>query len=1160
MKELEAALDAYEPKALKAGKEMKAQYEKSLAAVQDRVKVVEAHADDKDLEAETGKVFQILKDIAKQASTRHYAETTYRFEFLEDALVAFETALAKKQMVEAEYEAALSALQTRTAPLSVMSNYEKLKDGYTKICDRLEKMKALGEEKKFAEGLKLAEPLNKAIDTFIAAFEKLDAAARGDLDKVVPQMRAQYDAIAKKLAPSTEVANLAKQVGDDVRWLETMVGDGMYSTASGSTDKIQKDLDKLEELNAFKLADEAIVERLGLLSMNAGRTEEKLKTLNDKAFELAAKIDELASKEDYKGALKLVAPTEKALDAYEAELAKVEESDKVFAKECIGPLRARYDAIAGNLAPDPEVKDLAKEVETGLKTLEAAVNGHRYSNARKEEPKVSKDLDKLEEMNPYKLADEAIYQRMKAITWPSGDEEEQLKALSDKSGELGAQMDKLAEKGDYKGALKLAGPLNKVLDDYEAEFAKVQNREADAKERLRALQSEFDAESGDLADLQDVRDKAAEIEALLKEIDTAINDGKYDLAREKEPLFAKLITELVELNNPVRVAFMQDLQEFERKLAIPLDPPTKDLKDLQKYILKGSKEMNTQAAKKDYEAAAATLSRLTGLLNDLAAQCFAHEDKIMKEYDDALDKLQERTAPLSVMSNYEQLRKEYDKICDQLEKYKALGDEDKCEEALKLVDPLNKAIDSFIAKFEKLDGAARGKLEPIVPKMRAQYDAIAADLSPVSEVTTLAKTVGGDVKWLETMLGDGMYSTALQSLERIPADLDRLEGLNAYKLADEAIFQRMKAITWPSSDADEKLSALSNKASELGAQMDTLGEKEDYKGAVKLAGPINKALDAYEAAYEKARAADEKFAKECIGPLRAEYESIASDLASATEVKDLAKKADNGLKRIEAAINGHRYGDAREEEPKVRELLDQLRPLNDYMIEREELQPELDEFNDKSDYEELLKAENQKVWTLQDKMDTAADKGDYAAAMKFAESLSTAITEYLEAYKTTDEQTEFLLKKALPDLKDNFDTAWDVPLPSKEMNDLADRIQEEIGDIDDSVAKKDFAEAQDTFQIASDLLDELMKLGKDPKRKKLLKAYDNLADRVANAEVSDDPALKQDQKAIQSAYDDVKKLAGEGDYKNAGKQLDKVNKLMDAYAAKLKEVETKAAA
>ena len=303
MKELEAALDAYEPKALKAGKELKAEYEKSLAAVQERVKVVEAHADDKDLEEETGKVFQLLKEIAKQASTRDYAETTYRFEFLEDALVAFETALAKKLETKAEFEAALSALQTRTAPLSVMSNYEKLKDGYTKICDRLEKMKGLGEEKKFAEGLKLAEPLNKAIDAFIAAFEKLDAAARGDLDKVVPQMRSQYDSIAKKLAPSTEVANLAKLVGDDVRWLETMVGDGAYSTASGSKDRIQKDLDKLEELNAFKLADEAIVERLGLLSMNAGRTEEKLKTLNDKAFELAAKMDELASKEDYKDRL-----------------------------------------------------------------------------------------------------------------------------------------------------------------------------------------------------------------------------------------------------------------------------------------------------------------------------------------------------------------------------------------------------------------------------------------------------------------------------------------------------------------------------------------------------------------------------------------------------------------------------------------------------------------------------------------------------------------------------------------------------------------------------------------------------------------------------------------------------------------------------------------
>ncbi len=941
-----------------------------------------------------------------------------------ERLGAFETnAMWDQEELLNQYGEALAKIEGRLEEVSDNQDHKDLKDIAAKVFKLFKEMQVEAKDECYDLALDLAERVNQEIDLFMGELEKTRAATDAD------------EAAAPAAGQSAGDTKTAKQLKAKKSEYEKIRG-GIWDRLNG----IQVDGER-----------------------------EDLKKDKDKIDKVIDSMEAKAEDEDYDAAIDLANQVNTALDGYVAERDRKIADEKKRAEEILGALQTEYDSVAGTLAQDKQVQDMAKQIRIMLGDMRSLIASREYKHVALNEPEASKLLGELAPLNSFRLADKEVEACLSLFSMEANRKDAVLKKHSDKACKIAPRFDKLGEKGDYKGALKVAEQIKAEAELFRQRLEEIETTEkSKAVEGHRALRSEFDSLT--LFPDKEVTDQAKKAETALEKMNAAINRHDYQEGAALYPETDKLITNLGLLS---------------------------DYKTVNKEVEDCLGVLSLEANRKDK------------VLN-------AHSGKASK-------------------------------IAAQMDKLANKGD---YPGATKLAEPFKAEFALFEQRLQEIETREKSRAIEGYRSLDAEFDP--SGLFDDKEVKALAEKIKTGLAKMEAEINRQDYKKAVEFYDPISKDLGDLDWLSQYKAANKDVEDILGETSLAANRTDKALNKHSDKIGGWAAKMDTLGEKADYQGALKLAEQIKAEYILFQQVLTALKDDEKEFSQTIYPELKGRYDAVAADLAASTEVQKFAKETDKAIQLMYAEMCRHDYKKAKEREPEARQKLEKLEGLNGYHQMEARVQERLGEVSMNSaqyDDDDLKKADKA-LWALVKKIDTAAGQEKYAAAIALEDSLNQAIDLYLETYKKVEASAKWLLEEAIPAMKDNFRNAWDVPLPSSEMRALAASYEKLEKSVDACMRAKDYAMAETKYGEASEFVFKLIELGKNRDRIKLLKAYETLTEKLEGSEKPDDERLVKDQAAIQAAYDEAKSLAEDGDFKKAAKQIAKVNKMVDAYDAK----------
>ena len=590
---------------------------------------------------------------------------------------------------------------------------------------------------------------------------------------------------------------------------------------------------------------------------------------------------------------------------------------------------------------------------------------------------------------------------------------------------LREEMEKAALAGDYPAAVDAMDRLETLITSLEEALAELDAKRQEYLDRLPALTERLDgARQSDFKELVEDRlaiekgRAAMEAAATASDFPTAV-DHMDSLTEQLDALDERIgaLIEMKKLYEAALASLQEGLGKVER-----CDYP--ELATKKAEIIKLRDQMLALALETDFGGA---LALATGL--QLLVPVFVELIKLRDDYVRRHDLLKPRLEAMRAFT-YKSLDKKkaaietlYTAMTGEAAKaaFKtALEKMAKLETLLKDIEAANEQT--------KLDEAGyKVKHDMLKPKVDV------AAKNKAKEAETEAKAVAKAYKAMTGLAEKHEFAKALEAgdkvAEAIAAYEKALDGIGdaeeKYKALKAMVAARLKR----AGESAKDFKSLKGKLGDLQGDLDEADELaggDDFEGALKKLTELGEKLTAFEGEVLK------------LAKAKSDYEATAKPLIERFKAlpKEAKEKADDAYDRakdhmakMEAAAKKDEFDEATDFAAKLKGALDEI---DDALKGGDELKAEYEGRRDslkaglekvaKSKWPEALKTEKSAVETAVAKMEEAAGRDDYRAALDHADTLDTALKTF-DAAEDKLEQKEVQFKERMDGFKDRFQKA-----------------------------------------------------------------------------------------------------------------------------------------
>ncbi len=542
MDTLEPQLDDLE-KRLAELKALRDRYESALQDLASSLADVEG-CDHALLADKKKEILDLRDEMVALAEATDFEAALEKVEPLKEKIAAF----AKLEELREEYERRHELVAPRVEAAKAIT-YKSLADDVKEVTDLYGKMTAEAAKAELETALEKMGELEDKLEELEADNERLktDEIRYNDRHGILePKVKIAEDNKAE------DAKSEAEAVTDKYEEMTDEAEEHEFTKAIEKADELAELIEayekKLEEIGDLQERYEALKPMVETRMKTAEATEfETLKGDLDDLRDLKEAMEGAADDDDYKSALEKLDELQSALDEFEKKALALHDAQTDYESRS-GPVVERFN----NLPKDARDKaeDAVEDAEQYKEEMEEMAGEEDFEGAVSALDRLIKALDEVDEK--LKSDDElkAQYDGRLDSLQPRLDKvagskwADKLSAEKDAVDKAVAEMEKIAGRDDFKGALDAADAVDEALGKFDEAEDKLEQQQVRFDERIQGVQSRYDKAMK--VTLNELSDKKKNLTSLKKTAEETAKTGDFDKALNEADDYAKAVDEFLE--------------------------------------------------------------------------------------------------------------------------------------------------------------------------------------------------------------------------------------------------------------------------------------------------------------------------------------------------------------------------------------------------------------------------------------------------------------------------------------------------------------------------------------------------------------------------------------------------------------------------------------